>query len=242
MMTQEGHGLPPLMGREIVFIDTETTGLSTRAHIWEIALIGRDRSYHAFVDFDMSTGEINSIALSIGGFHERHPDGDKAGRHRDLPVASPFAVIDVCKDMLNNVHLVGVNVAFDVSMVTALFEKWQQEVTFNYHAFDLEAASIIFIDQTKPKRMPKSWSSTDLSLACGVKPPAKSVKHTAQADALWALRWYKAIRASALSVDVQPEPASDDDSSTPETPEQSAPASKVAESKAVDAAEGVSAS
>ena len=60
------------MGNELVFIDTETTGLDVELHrIWEVALITSDDSY-LMQPSHVELSHADPNALELNGFFERY--------------------------------------------------------------------------------------------------------------------------------------------------------------------------
>jgi hypothetical protein len=64
--------------RPLVFLDTETDGLTPNRRIWEIAIIRRDpdgseTEWSAFIDIDLRKADLKG--LYVGRFYDRHPKG-----------------------------------------------------------------------------------------------------------------------------------------------------------------------
>lgn len=140
---------------EIVFVDIETTGLDPYHHeIWEVGLIDGDGVEHRwFLPVDLSRAD--TVALNIGRFHERHPDGHRAVKspHWESPVSSPanalvFPPARFAEDFARltwGKHLVGAVVSFDEERLRRLLRRNHQAPGWHYHIVDVEALAIGYI-------------------------------------------------------------------------------------------------
>lgn len=104
------------MNKQIVFLDTETTGLQHYHQIFEICVIGHDFMYHAMVLPDENHIEeyADPRALEITNFHKRN--FDNAITQKEL--AYQLALL------LQNKIIVAHNVNFDCGMIEELFSKY----------------------------------------------------------------------------------------------------------------------
>lgn len=177
------------MGRELVFVDTETDGLSRDAQIWEIALIGSHETQHIMVPIDTTSSD--PISLEIGGFYRRHPMSDDAEPSSAM-LMTEAALADVIDSMTSGAILVGANVAFDASVMTSLLARVNREPMWHYHMLDIEAYALGHL-AARGVELPSAWKSDDLARACGLDPVAVTERHTALGGAAWVKQWWGKI-------------------------------------------------
>jgi hypothetical protein len=209
----------------IVAVDVETDGLHPGRRVWEVAMIRRDergeRERQFFVAIDLRNSDPKG--LQIGGYWDRHPHGkaistppgypvtDSAPMTPELvaaareaacppPVLSKFDAARVVAKWTFGAHLVGVNPAFDAETLAGLLRSEGHIEGWHYHLIDMVAMSIGWLQGIKAHLHPEDcgppWKSDVLSRYCGVEPPGND-RHTALADAKWALAWYDRIAGSA---------------------------------------------
>jgi hypothetical protein len=183
------------MTAPLLFIDTETTGLTADDEIWEVSLIRREPGGLEF----------------NGTFQVAHD-----GRCLDLP--DPFRTDHLARYdrgaaltrgeaaqrlgtfIDRSTHLVAANPAFDARFLTKLLggSPW------HYHLIDVEAMAVGYLfgrgwDPGRPGSDTYAplvpWKSDDLSRLCGVEPPSRDERHTAQGDVLWVQRWFDMMTA-----------------------------------------------
>lgn len=206
---------------EVVFVDTETTGLDPDRHeIWDVGLITPDGEEHQwFLPVDL--GRADSVALSIGRFHDRY-ERDMATHPEDF--AWEFAQLTRGK------HLAGAVISFDEERLRKLLRAHGACPEWHYHLIDVEALAVGFLhglrtvvteyeiptggdsygaDVLKAAGVADTlpWSSYDVSRALGVEPPSTDEQHSAIADARWAKRLYEAVVPPAVYTEPRPVPA-----------------------------------
>lgn len=144
------------MTAPIAFVDIETTGLDPDVHeIWEVGLIDPDGAEHRwFLPVDL--GRADPIALDIGGYHRRHPEG----YNHDFATPSDFVgdpwVLHAVTDPWDfaaafceltrprngeRVHLAGAVVSFDEERLRKLLRANGACPEWHYHLVDVEAVA-----------------------------------------------------------------------------------------------------
>lgn len=193
---------------KLAFVDTETTGLDPDRHqIWEVALIVDDQEFRWFLPVDL--GRAEPVALTIGGYHERHPQrfgSDEAISDTDFAYPSQFAPDFAA--LTRGCHLVGAVISFDEERLRKLLRSNGACPEWHYHLIDVEALAVGYLAgvsdalvrygrasapdgvQAAPVGLP--WKSEDVSRLLGVDPEQFN-KHTALGDARWAKAIYEAV-------------------------------------------------
>lgn len=175
----------------VCFVDTETTGLDPDRHeIWEVGLIadiGGDKvgwmEHVWYLPVDL--GRADSVALKIGGFHDRHPFGDQ-NHDRDIYVTELDEFATEFAALTRGTHLVGAVISFDEERLRKLLRANGCCPEWHYHLVDVEALAAGSIAAMPP------WNSTNLSSAVGVD-PGQFDRHTALGDARWAKAIYDKV-------------------------------------------------
>lgn len=121
--------------RQVVFVDTETTGLDPAHHnVWEIGLIEETGEEHVWIrNTDMiDLGTADSTALRINRFYER---GYTIGQPtvRDNVIARQFAELSAGK------YLVGIVPSFDATFLTKFLVEAGIAPAWHYQLVDAEA-------------------------------------------------------------------------------------------------------
>ncbi|WP_225506666.1 hypothetical protein [Mycolicibacterium fortuitum] len=182
-----------------VFLDTETTGLHRGYRPWEIALIRREETIDTeltiFVDIDdIDLDSADPISLQLGGFEQRHPQRGGALGPDQVLMSGADAAAEVQKRTAG-VEIWGVNPSYDTIGLDGLLARHRLEATWYYQPQDIAQQGRGFLRGSGIARPPRT--SDELSLACGVQPPAPHERHTAMGDARWVGRWYDALGIGA---------------------------------------------
>ena len=130
---------------ELVFLDTETTGLIPGRHqIWEAAYaVGLDGDVvHGLLQHDMSTAD--PAALHVNNYVDR-----TAGKDFDIIAAIKFE--GAFKTALRGATLVGANPAFDASMLQA---RWGEQI-WHYRLLDVESYAMPILGYDRPQGLAK---------------------------------------------------------------------------------------
>jgi hypothetical protein len=199
----------------LVFLDTETTGLSLDDEIWEVGAIrrefnGRQTEVHFMIEHD-----IEQCVKLPEPFASDHAKRYHLELGKTTPVSQKDAAFFLAELFYDKPHVVGAIPNFDTERIALLLRRFDYEPNWHYHLIDVEALAVGYLAgeaawapvlyaqglyedagnvtmgfQTA-NQLP--WDSNELSRMCGVEPPNENERHTAMADALWAMRWYDAI-------------------------------------------------
>lgn len=197
----------------VAALDNETTSLErpsspTPGEVWEVGLIERRESDLGVYQVEhrwllpVTLEHADPESLTISGFHERHPQGDRyAGGAPEIITPLDVFVAEFT-EATEGCHLLGNVVSFDEERIAAIFhaEGWVGRFPWHYHLIDIEnfvagwlAAGDENVDGPPfPDKARPPWNSKDLSLAVGVD-PEQFDRHTALGDARWALAMWDAI-------------------------------------------------
>ncbi len=198
---------------DLCFVDCETTGLDPVVHaIWEVAIITRgspplsesavadehgDYEYRFLVPVHpIDLANADPVALDIGGFHQRHPQGNEylGTSYFDLDLREDTMTIiaDTVVALTAGSHLVGAVPSFDEERLRRMIGLHSADSPgWHYHLVDCEALAA-GATKTKPP-----WDSEDLSRSVGVEPD-RFDRHTALGDARWARSVYDAVMGAEV--------------------------------------------
>lgn len=187
------------MTAKLAFIDTETTGLDPDRHeIWEVGLIvrhedGTEEEHQWQLPVDL--GKADSIALNIGGFHDRRwsvYDDDRylaasaeeekayeSKRARILGAEEPAIVpsgwmrdwAEGFVSLTRGAHLVGAVVSFDAERLSRLLRRLGQCPMWHYHLVDVEGLAAGYLAGRHRGLSPEGPTDDRAALAA---PPWKS--------------------------------------------------------------------
>lgn len=180
----------------IVVVDVETTGLDPLKHrIWEAGAISRtpgqdDIRWRAYVDLhhlrqagqDLSQDGPNAKALSVGRFHERHPqiasavvgNGEGAFLRSESEIARVYANLFGTS---GDVILAATNPWFDAAFLRALLDRHDfTDVRWSYRLLNISdyAAGAMGL-------LPGTYGGDDLLDVYSIEPDP-ATRHTALGD------------------------------------------------------------
>jgi len=192
------------MSAPLIFLDTETTGLSLDDDIWEFAAIrrepdGTEATMHLFIVHDWEKCQF--LPDRFRNEHER-----RFALHARDAISPGSAAFEISEFMEptgdQKVHVVGAVPNFDTERIALLLRQFGYEPRWHYHLIDVETLAIGWLARRnglmRPAEVPRPpWKSDDLSRAVGVEPPGEGERHTAMADARWAMRLYDRIVGGA---------------------------------------------
>ena len=179
---------------DIVFLDTETTGLGLQDHIWEFAAIrrsadGSEQVTHIHIDHDQT---------KVHGLPEKFQTDIKTRFGVGHHIYSPAGAASIIHAALyGKPHLVGANIAFDAGMVERLLDAHGLEKPWHYHLLDVETLSVGLL-AGMGHSVERPWRSDDLASRIGVDlmdedGDPRFERHTALGDARWVEAWWDVI-------------------------------------------------
>lgn len=180
----------------LIFLDTETTGLSLDDDIWEIAAIRREPDgsqieHHWFIEH--STQKCGQLPASFLADHQsRFPVSPHAKWHPSV-IGQETAAARLAILTADRPHIVGAVPNFDTERLAILLRRYGYEPRWHYHLIDVENLAAGYIAGASGLGVTPPWESDDLSRACGVEPPGEGERHTAMGDTRWAMQLYDAI-------------------------------------------------
>jgi hypothetical protein len=171
----------------LVFMDTETTGLSLTDDIWEFAGIRREEDgtqteLHLFIEHDKF--KCAALPPSFSADHMARYDADAA-------VSQGEAAILIGKFMGGKAHIVGAVPNFDTERIALLLNHHSGRANWHYHLIDVENLAVGFLARAGTD-VSLPWDSDELSTKVGIDPPTDT-RHTAMGDALWAMAVYDRV-------------------------------------------------
>lgn len=183
---------------DIVFVDTETTGLDTSIDdIWEIAAIrvrpdGGETVLHRQLGHDIRRAQ--ALPESFRTDHDTRFDGETALPQRRA--AQEIAAFFTPDADLQAPHFAGINPAFDAAMLTRLFRRnGIFTVPWHYQLLDVRAIALGF--QAAHLANGRGWPDVDVAIRTDDlagftgNPDPTHVRHTALGDARFALDWWR---------------------------------------------------
>jgi hypothetical protein len=181
----------------LVFMDTETTGLTLDDDIWEFAAIrrepdGRETQYHLFLDHDKA--KCRALPDEFLRDHQARWNPDLAATNLRL------AAECIAGLFIDRPHVVGAVPNFDTERLALLLRRYGCEPGWHYHLIDVENLAVGFLAGLAARgdldvglaMQDPPWDSDALSRAVGVDPD-QFARHTAMGDAEWARAIYDTI-------------------------------------------------
>lgn len=209
----------------LVFMDTETTGLSLDADIWEFAAVRRDpdgseRELHMFIEHDAA--KCAALPEAFRDDHMRRFPPSHGGVEwgagvwtRQRAARAIVNFFQVGSDEPKP-HVVGAVPNFDTERINLMLQGWERD-PWHYHLIDVENLAVGYLYgqhfasiTTEIFHVPHPtialpWDSNRLSEQVGVD-PEQFERHTAMGDVRWAMAIYDAVvrRASTRPVVADP--------------------------------------
>ena len=180
----------------IVFLDTETTGLSLDDDVWEVAAIrreedGSESEHHLFIRHDQD--KCQRLPESFRADHLKRWDFTES--------IDPDEAAAYLEPLLGDgrPHIVGAVPNFDTERLALLLRTYGFKPGWHYHLIDVENLAVGYLAAmqrlTAIKCVPDMpWNSDTLSRAVGVEPPTDA-RHTAMGDVRWAMAIYDRVMA-----------------------------------------------
>lgn len=180
---------------DIVFMDTETLGLSLDSPIWEFAAIRRnaetghdDTRMHLFINHDPDRISPDLPESFVTDYRKRFRLAQEASRiHQPDSAARLIAAFLTGRPLI-----VGAVPDFDTTRIRhQLLEPRGIQDPWHYHLIDVENLVAGFL-AGRGELVPPPWKSDQLSAAVGVDPESFD-RHTAMGDVLWVRAQYDAV-------------------------------------------------
>ncbi|QGJ87618.1 exonuclease [Gordonia phage Faith5x5] len=179
---------------DLVFLDTETTGLGPDDEVWEFAAIRRRFNAMGYVEARLHIHiehDIDKAAELPEKFFRDYSDRYEKG----VPQSSAGEMIGAF--LAGKPHLVGANPAFDAGMLARLLALHGRRPPWHYHLIDLEAVTLGYL-LGRGEHVDLPWRSDDLAARVGA--PTTDAdgfslydRHTAMGDVLWCRDWWDAL-------------------------------------------------
>jgi len=189
----------------LVFMDTETTGLSLDDDIWEFAAIRRDQDgteteLHLFIEHDAK--KCARLPEQFNADHAARFPSSCSGRS----VSRARAASEIAHITREKAHIVGAVPNFDTERIAQMLltECNIKQPPWHYHLIDVENLAVGYLAAEEPgctdpdgKRLiVPPFDSDMLSFAVGVNAD-NFERHTAMGDVRWAMAIYDAITGRA---------------------------------------------
>jgi hypothetical protein len=184
------------MSAPLVFMDTETTGLSLDDDIWEFAAIrrepdGAEMEFHMFIEHSRAKCERLPISFR----------DDHYGRYLDHKAYTQKEACSLIADIFRSgkPHVIGAVPNFDTERIAKMCRDVDEFLPqWHYHLIDVENLAVGWLarDGRGHLNMAPPWDSNELSKAVGVA-PERFDRHTAMGDVRWAMAIYDAVMGGA---------------------------------------------
>jgi hypothetical protein len=187
----------------LVFLDTETTGLSSDDDIWEFAAVrrepdGTETELHLFLEH--SPVKCARLPESFRLDHEdRFPAMTHDGKWHPAVVRKSDAAGQIDEFLQGRPHIIGAVPGFDLGHIARLCGEWFEDWSppWHYHVIDVENVALGWLNG-RDDRVSPPYKSDDLAAACGVT-PAGAERHTALGDVRWVMRWWDAMTTAGAA-------------------------------------------
>lgn len=189
------------MTAPLVFMDTETTGLSLDDDVWEFAGIRRDpdgteTELHLFIEH----AEHRCARLPEAFFKDHQARYDNDGAVSRGTAAGRIYQFLAPHPEHGLVHIVGAVPNFDTERLALLLERHDRTWPAHYHLIDVENLAVGMLagraegsqDEDDRRLLAPPWDSDELSRAIGI-PPMGAERHTAMGDTRWARAIYDRV-------------------------------------------------
>lgn len=188
-------------GSPVVFLDTETTGLSLDDDIWEFAAIkrfpdGHEEAWQRFVRHDPY--KCCRLPEFFADDHRR--------RYRQAEAIEPEDLAELVENLTDDrPHVVGAVPNFDTERLARLLAAHGRKPGWHYHLIDVEnlavgylSACIQMVPGSGQPGVSLPWDSDALSRAVGIEPPGEGERHTALGDVMWVRAIYDRVTGAQI--------------------------------------------
>lgn len=197
---------------DIVFLDTETTGLDpAKEQVFEVAVVRPDGKHKVwtFEPHPLTVRNMHPKALEVTRYKERtsHRDWTWTAGLNDGYSVWRKAMEDL-STWLTGKHIVGAVPDFDARHLTSMYREFNLDVPkWHYHLIDVEVVAVGYIKSVAKRSRAFGLKQEVKELEALIKPPYKSDelaeyfgvtihdndRHTALGDALWVKRWWESL-------------------------------------------------
>lgn len=188
---------------DVVFMDTETLGLSVDSPIWEFAAIRRhmdgavvtsERALHLYINHDPERISPDLPESFVTDYQTRW----KAAGDASLITQPDNAADLIVEFFADRPHVVGAVPNFDTERIAHQLLRPRGHVEpWHYHLIDVENLVAGFL-AGRSMLMQPPWKSDDLSAAVGIDPELFE-RHTAMGDVRWAMAQWDAVINEGLA-------------------------------------------
>jgi len=168
--------MPPKKYPDLLFVDTETTGLdSTRHELIEVAAIRT--SYDGLDVIETYEAKLPPVNLRTADPKALQMNGYTPEEWTPEKCEAPLMVVNRLAEMATDTMLVGHNVSFDESFLLPLFRHYAMTPPWSYHKIDtVSLAWLHYNDST-------SLEGLSLNKVCAFLGVEQPTAHRAMADA-----------------------------------------------------------
>lgn len=190
---------------DIVFMDTETTGVHPEREVWEIAMVKRSPGkgeQEIIIHIDsIDLSKADPFALRINSFYDRYVGLDNRNVPPNINKATDkFNAARTVENWTRGAHIIGAVPNFDTESLDKLLRQNNFLPAWHYHLIDVETLAVGYLKGLNenpsypiPFEFKLPWKSDELSRAIGVEPPSDEERHTAMGDVRWAIRIYDKV-------------------------------------------------
>lgn len=197
---------------DIVFLDTETTGVHPEREIWEIAMVKRSSEGYKEITIQVVPVDLSKadpFALRINHFYDRYVGLDNLNAPSGTTIMQPWEAAETVESWTRGAHIIGAVPNFDTESFDKLLRQSKLLPAWHYHLIDVETLTVGYLKGQDAERRESglasivsqfnfslSWKSEDLSRAIGVEPPTDEERHTAMGDVQWAIKTFDKVMGS----------------------------------------------
>lgn len=195
-----------MRNKSLVFLDTETTGLSWNRQTWEVALIrdnpdGSSEEFQAFLPVCYTEGEVNEESLKIGKFYERYPAKRLLMHVEEWEniegIANPYIVGPELYRLTYGATIVGMCPDFDAFNIWKILRGLKitspgiSDFPWYYQLLDVDIlAAGVYLGQGREISLPVDTDRITTELGVTIK---EEDRHTAMGDVRWTRDFYYAL-------------------------------------------------
>lgn len=196
--SRDAASLFSTLKRPLFILDTETTGLSDEAEVWDVAWlrVNPDGTYvgkQSFLWIDLMAAD--PMALAVGHFWERSPQSPVRGSTSPAFSTPASVALEIFRDS-HDCTLAGIVPSADQTWVKRLLREQGWPVPWHYKIMDIHTFATGMITGTTGQDA-THWSTEQVCEALGLKSDGPD-RHTAWGDVVLAFDMYVAAREGSL--------------------------------------------